>query len=97
MMAAVPIAHAGLVDSARRVMERARAGRDVDPRGELLGAEAVSRVLIGDRDEAIRLMQVYLTSHPEHREGFVKANTWWWRPLQDDPRFRELVGTGADG
>ena len=95
MMAAVPIAKAGLVDSARRVMERARAGRDVDPRGELLGAEAVSRVLIGDRDEAIRLMQVYLTSHPEHREGFVKANTWWWRPLQGDPRFQELVGSGS--
>ena len=61
----------------------------------MIGAEAVSRVLIGDRDEAIRLMQVYLTSHPEHREGFVKANTWWWRPLQDDPRFQELVGSGS--
>ena len=95
MLAAVPIARAGLVDSARRVMERARAGRDIDPRGELIGAEAVSRVLIGDRDEAIRLMQLYLTSHPEHREGFVKANTWWWRSLQDDPRFRELVGSGS--
>jgi hypothetical protein len=92
-MAAVVIARAEHVDSARRVLERARAGRDVDPRGELLGAEVLARTMIGDREEAIRLLQVYLTSHPEHREGFVKANTWWWRSLQDDPRFRSLVGS----
>ena len=92
MMAAVPIFRAGLADSARRVLERARAGRDVDPRGELIGAEAVSRTLIGDHDEAIELLQSYLTSHPEHREGFVKANTWWWQPLKSDPRYKALVG-----
>jgi serine/threonine-protein kinase len=92
IMAAVVIARAQLVDSARRVLLRARAGRDIDPRGDLLGAEAVTRAMINDKDEAIRLLQTYLTSHPEHREGFVKANTWWWRSLQDDPRFRALVG-----
>ena len=93
MMAALPIARAGLADSARHVMERARAGRDVDPRGELLGAEAISRTLMQDKEEAIRLLQVYLTSHPEHREGFVKGRMWWWRTLQDDPRFKALVGS----
>ena len=92
MLTAVPIFRSGLPDSARRVLERARAGRDVDPRGELLGAEAVSRVLIGDHDKAIELLQEYLTSHPEHREGFVKANTWWWQPLKTDPRYKALVG-----
>jgi serine/threonine-protein kinase len=92
MKAAVPIFRAGFADSARRVLERARAGRDVDPRGELIGAEAISRTLIGDHDKAIELLQVYLTSHPEHREGFVKANTWWWQPLKNDPRYKALVG-----
>ncbi|MGH7664628.1 MAG: protein kinase domain-containing protein [Gemmatimonadaceae bacterium] len=93
MLVAVPIARAGLLDSARRVIERSRASRDVDPGGELIGQEVLVRALIGDREEAIRQLRRYLVSHPEHREGFTRANTWWWRTLQDDPRFRELVGS----
>ena len=92
ILAAVVVARAQLGDSARRVLQRARAGADIDPRGDLLGAEAVARAMINDKEEAIRLLQTYITSHPEHREGFVKANTWWWRSLQDDPRFRALIG-----
>ncbi|HKO17064.1 MAG TPA: protein kinase [Gemmatimonadaceae bacterium] len=94
MLVAVPIAKAGLRDSANRVIERARAGRDVDPRDELVGQEAIVRALIGDRTEALRLLRVYLTSHPEHREGLMTANTWWWRSLQDDPRFKRMIAVG---
>jgi TolB-like protein len=95
MLVAVPIARAGLADSARRVIEAARASGEDDPSGELIGREVVVRTLIGDKDEALRLLGLYLTSHPEHRKGFATGNTWWWRPLQDDPRFKSLVG--ADG
>ncbi len=84
-----------LADSARRVLARARAGADVDPRGELLGFEAFVRTTLGDRDEAVALLQRYLTAHPEHRGGFARANPWWWRDLQQDPRFRELVAAGG--
>jgi eukaryotic-like serine/threonine-protein kinase len=95
MLVAIPIARAGLRDSAERVIARSRAGRDVDPRGELIGHEAIVRALIGDNEGSIKLITQYLTSHPEHREGLMRANTWWWRALQDDPRFRRLVGTGG--
>jgi serine/threonine-protein kinase len=84
-----------LADSARRVLARARAGADVDPRGELLGFEAFVRTMLGDRDEAVALLQRYLTAHPEHRSGFARANPWWWRDLQQDPRFRELAAAGG--
>jgi hypothetical protein len=85
---------AALLDSARRVLVRARADRTIDPRGELVGYEAFVRAQLGDKKEAVDLIQKYLTDHPEHREGFSKANPWWWRPLQDDARFKSLIATG---
>jgi tetratricopeptide (TPR) repeat protein len=95
MLIAVPIARAGLRDSARRVIERARAGPELDPRGELIAQEVLVRTLIGDKDEAIRLLKTFLTTHPEHRAGYSRAHTWWYRSLQDDPRFKSIVGTGG--
>ncbi|GJG87285.1 hypothetical protein tb265_24660 [Gemmatimonadetes bacterium T265] len=91
MLVAGAIARAKLPDSARHVLLAARADRDVDPRGELVGFEAFIRTLIGDREQAIDLLGRYLTANPEHREGFVKLNTWWWRDLRGDPRFDALV------
>ena len=86
---------ARLPDSARRVLVRARTDdRAIDPRGELVGYEAFVRAQLGDKKEAVDLLQKYLTDHPEHRAGFSKVNPWWWRPLQDDPRFRSLIATG---
>jgi serine/threonine-protein kinase len=94
MVVALAIAKAGLRDSAERVIDRSRTTRSLDPRGELIGQEAIVRALMGDKEGAIRLVTEYLTAHPEHRAGFTRANTWWWRSLQDDPRFRQLVATG---
>jgi serine/threonine-protein kinase len=86
---------AGLPDSARRVLLRARTSDPaIDPRGELVGYEAFVRAQLGDKQEAVDLLQKYLTDHPEHRGGFSKANPWWWQPIQDDPRFKRLIATG---
>lgn len=92
MVIAVPIARAGMLDSARRVIERSRAGPELDPRGELTGAEVAIRALIGDKDEALRQLKVYLTAHPDHRIGYTRHRQWWYRSLQDDPRFTAIVG-----
>jgi len=89
------LGRAGLPDSARRVLVRARADRTVDPRGELMGYEAFVRTQLGDKKEAVDLLQRYLTDHPEHRGGFAKVNAWWWRDLQSDPRFKTLIATGG--
>jgi TolB-like protein/tRNA A-37 threonylcarbamoyl transferase component Bud32 len=92
IVVAAALARAGLADSARRVLVSARANPDIDPRGELIGYEAVVRVQMGDKEEAVSLIQRYLAAHPEHRGGFTKVNAWWWRDLQSDPRFRAMVG-----
>ncbi|HUQ98519.1 MAG TPA: hypothetical protein VM166_03630, partial [Gemmatimonadaceae bacterium] len=88
------LARVGLADSARRVLLRARPDSTIDPRGELMGYEAFVRTQLGDKKEAVDLLQKYLTDHPEHRRGFAKVNAWWWTDLQSDPRFRSLVAGG---
>lgn len=87
------IARAGLKDSARRVLDRARAAttRATDPGQELLAIEAMQRTLLGDHDEAIALLERYAAANPGHFER-GKDISWWWRDLKDDPRFKALVG-----
>ena len=55
--------------------------------------EIVVRVMLHEQDEAVRLLQDYLTVNPEHRAGFAARTVWWWRDLQGNPKFRQLVGT----
>ncbi len=92
IVVAAVLARAGEADSARALLLASRAGRDVDPRGELTGYEAFVRSSLGDQEEAIQLLQRYLTDNPDHRAGFARANAWWWRNLERDARFQALVG-----
>ena len=50
------------------------------------------RLLLNEKEEVFRLLKEYFALNPEHRALFAKGNSWWWRPLKDDPRFSELVG-----
>jgi TolB-like protein/tRNA A-37 threonylcarbamoyl transferase component Bud32 len=84
-----------LADSARRVLDRAKATPDIDPRGELVGLEAFVRVLLGENDQAIRMLEQFLTQHPEHVDGFKRANAWWWAPIASDPRFQRITSLGS--
>lgn len=79
-------------DSAEAVLSRSRAPRDLDPEMELLGLEALVRLHLGQEEEALDLLMTYLTTNPHHREGWQWTAHWWWRPLQQDPEFRTLVG-----
>ena len=89
---AAVLTRAGLADSARHVLQRSQGDPQIDPQRELLGYVAFVRVMLGDKDEALRLLDPYLVANPIHREGFRKIVHWWWRPLQDDPRFKALIG-----
>ena len=96
ILVAGSLARAGLPDSARRVLLRAREGaREIDPDLALVGDEAFVRVILGDHAEAVRLIKEYLTVHPDHRSGFASGTGWWWRDLQSNPEFRRLVQTSG--
>ena len=82
-----------LLDSARALLLAARGDPTVDPARTLLTREAFVRTLMGDKDTAIELLQRYLLENPSAREEFGRENDWWWRGLQDDPRFLRLTGS----
>ena len=91
ILLAAALGRAGKADSARSVLLAARPDPSVDPRGELRGYEAFARVVIGDNDEALSLLEGYLRDNPEHREGFARLNAWWWQGIKAEPRFTRLV------
>ena len=86
------LGRAELTDSAKAVLDRSRATPDIDPERELMGLEALVRLHMGQKQEALDLLKTYLTLNPQHREGWQWTAHWWWRPLQEDPEFRALVG-----
>ena len=88
------LAMAELTDSADAVLRQFRSDPALDPGRELLSIEAVFRLRMDQEDEALNLVKLYLTASPEHREGWEWSSHWWWRPLQDNPEFRDLVGSG---
>ncbi len=94
MMVAMVLARAGLKDSSRAVIEHARAAAPVDdPRAPSLAYnEAAAWLALGEREEALRALEVYLTAYPQ-RQTYIATDSWF-RGLHDHPRFRKLVGSG---
>jgi serine/threonine-protein kinase len=93
MLVAMALARAGLKDSARAVAARSRADATMDPPRELVSFEALVQTILGDKDEAIRLLGVYFASNPQQRTSVDRDESWWYRDLRDDPRYQALVGT----
>jgi tetratricopeptide (TPR) repeat protein len=92
MMVAATLARAGRADSARRVAERSRGRPEIDPTRDLRYAEAFVLTLLGDKAEAISALKVYFAANPEKRAGFADDPSWWFRGLQEDARYKALVG-----
>jgi TolB-like protein len=86
------LARAGLQDSARAVLGRATAKTaDVDGTGELLPIRAFATLLVGDRDGAVDLLTRAATVDAQLFASRGEIG-WYWRDLQDHPRFRRLAG-----
>lgn len=88
MQVSAALARAGLADSARSLIRRART-LEYGGRTSVDYYEAQARLQLGERDEAIRLLGRYLEADPDERE-YIAAD-WWWEPLHGDSRFQELV------
>ena len=90
MLVAAALAQAGMTDSASNLLLANRGNPDVDPDRSLLTLEAFIRTLLDEPDEAIDLLRRYYTSNPHHRAEETEDIHWWWRSIQDDPRYQEL-------
>lgn len=91
ILVAGALGRAELTDSAEAVLARSRPSPDLDPEMELMGLEALIRLHMGQKEEALDLLKTYLTANPNHRDGWQWTAHWWWRPLQQEPEFRALV------
>ncbi len=89
------LARANLPDSAHSVFLASRPTPAVDPGQVLLGVEAIFRLQMGETEEALNLLKVYLTTSPEHRSGYRWTSHWWWRDLHDNPEYMALVGSSG--
>ncbi len=83
------LARAGLEDSARSVIRRARDASTDDQYVDYY--EAYTRLLLGERAEAIRLLGRFF-EHLPIMKTFI-AEDPWFEPLRDDPEFQSLVAT----
>jgi eukaryotic-like serine/threonine-protein kinase len=91
MLVAIGLARAGLRDSSVSTALRARADSTVDQTRDLALLEAIARTLLGDRDEALRQLDVYYTANPHLRASMPQDQSWWWRDLRQDPRYWEIL------
>jgi serine/threonine-protein kinase len=89
------IGRAGLPDSARAVLDQA----EIDPQADittldLLPLKAFAYRLVGDDDSAFDLLTRYFASKPDHRITPDEEISWWWRGMEDDPRFEAFRMSG---
>jgi tetratricopeptide (TPR) repeat protein len=91
LLVAAILARSGMADSARAVIRLARAGDPADTAASwMLGEEAWVRVLLGERDEALRLLARFVESAGQMRPYLAVSP--WYASLRSDPRFQALVG-----
>jgi serine/threonine-protein kinase len=92
MAVAAALAHASMLDSARRVLARVLDDSHVN-RVDLTRLAAV-QVAVGDRRGALATLKRFVaeqgTSANQARN--VTAQHWWWRDLRNDPEFRAIFG-----
>jgi eukaryotic-like serine/threonine-protein kinase len=91
MIVAAVLARAGLKDSARSVAVRSRSTPEVDPTRDIELFGAFAYTLMGDKVGALKSLKSYLAANPERRAALAEDSGWWFRTLEEDPRFKELV------
>ena len=50
---------------------------------------------LGDYEEALRLLGLYLAANPTETESLANDQTWYLEDLRAQPGFRSLVGQGG--
>jgi serine/threonine-protein kinase len=95
MLVAIALARAGLKDSARAVALRSRGDAEIDPTRDQALIESLVRILLEDKEEALRLLSTYIATNPQFRASLARDQTWWFQSIRDDPRYKALVGTGG--
>lgn len=97
MYVGMALARDSLADSARAVLQKGRAGANLDPLRETALLESIARTILGDGQEAVRQLSIYLAANPAEMEGYQSSAErgdlpWYHQALLDEPGFRSLLG-----
>jgi eukaryotic-like serine/threonine-protein kinase len=95
MLVAIALARADLRDSALATARRARADSTVDVTRDLAMLEAIVHNLLGQRTDALDDLEVYYGANPQLRAGMRRDETWWWKDLREDPRWKGIAAQGG--
>ncbi|MFN2317986.1 MAG: protein kinase [Gemmatimonadales bacterium] len=93
MLVAAVLGRAGRKDSAVAVIRRSLGNEELNPTRDLALFGAAAYAQMGETGPAVDLLKIYLTANPRARGGLANEPGWWFRPIAQDPRFRQLVGT----
>jgi serine/threonine-protein kinase len=97
MIVAIVIAEASksnpaLADSARHVARASAGTPKIDATRELAFRGAFVYTILGDKDDAIRLLTDYIAANPGMAVSLGANPGWWFKSLADEPRFRRITG-----
>jgi len=93
MRVAIALARAGLADSARSVARRSEGDPTIDSNRNLAELATHVYAVLGDNDEALRQLSLYIAANPDLRETTQKVTPWYFRTLSEDPRYKSLLGS----
>ena len=93
MRVAAALARAGLEDSARSLARRSQSDPTIDPTRNLAELAVNVYANLGDYQEAVNQLSLYMAANPGLRESMQKDTPWYWRDLSEDPRYKALLGT----
>ena len=81
-----------LADSARHLAKASEGNAEIDGTREAAFRGAFVYTILGDRTDAIRLLKEYLAVNPQRAVTLRDDAGWWFRDIEKDPQFRQLVG-----
>jgi serine/threonine-protein kinase len=93
LVVAAVLARAGQADSARHVVGRYKGDAALDPTRDLAYISSFVYTLLGDKNEALQQLKIYLAASPGRRVALADDPGWWFRDLQSDPRFQQAVNS----
>jgi len=83
-----------LADSARRVIRRNLGDATVDQTRELAYYGSFVSVILGDYDDAFRMLGDYIAANPNRAQILLDEPGWWFSPIAGRPEYRRLMGAG---
>jgi hypothetical protein len=80
-----------LADSARRLVVASQGDATIDQPRELAMYGAMVLSILGDGEDAVRLLATYVAANPQRAAALREDPGWWFRSIAERPDYRRLT------